>query len=1041
MEINHIFVPENFYKDNQIIISKIKNLISFLWENPKIVFQLISNMEENKLQDIIPFLINNFYQNIFSTNILENHLLYIILLLISKEIDLIDNFSSLEDKKKFLEGNLLNIFLDEILKIPEMQKYFKVILQNVIEEVNVKSNGFFIIDNTEILMKNKINFDIKNIEEIITTTIAEKEKEQENGKSSKSKMKTEIDFMKQSICSISSIQSSINIPQKLFVGGKDDFLVEKYFEDVTKEVLESKMKDENTSLNMKEFYNFQIKLFNIMNQGNLNKNIEIFSNKVLLKDIYKSPESIKIANVYKRYFAFIITTINGILDNMKKYSNSFPYSLKIIFKAIVILFKKKFDNKITNVEIYYFLGKFLFNKILLPFFLHPEDHCFTSSLAIFSDDTYYNLEIISIIINKFYSGYLFFYEDNGGTLNPFNAYFLDKIPELYKIFEDITDVNLPEGMQEFLESKSLENFDYHYSYFNEYKNEILYHQSCCLSFYYLFYIVKLIKTNNLFENNQKFKEIFENIINDKNLIDMLNEKRNKKPEQIKIKKNTIQKINAEYFIINQITFNTNLKDINDDCYLNNKCYMQFNNMLSDDKKTNENYFITKIKTALCEILNVIPYITYLITQSIINKKSLNNISLILTDILHYQLYLSQNKNFNQIKEFLPFEYSASILVDNIDQIPEKYSKNNYELLFNEIKNELNNAISNLELDTLSQFYNNFLILSSKKEIYQKNINKIAKISFKKEINKIINQIPINLKVKINNNSVEFKQSKFNSKKMKLNIYYDKKKNIIIFKTIETFVRNFFLINDIGFDPTSYITTGNKLDAKDIFDYLKYLNLPQLIINFFTKELRIILTENGLFESPNNTLISRRIDVIYDFVISNIYNLIYRYLPSDKDKNFKNKCKMLSWTNITNFIKNNAKLFGNLAIRIGDCFKRLAKRQTPFEKYLCLKEICEYLKNIPCDAKIKYILENNSVLLLNPVLIYGIIKAENATFISDIKFIRMFNLEKNTTNEKMLDDLINGYINYILDISHEDLIDVEEEEFKLKCFETIDDNDD
>ena len=918
-----------------------------------------------------------------------------------------------------------------------MQKYFKVILQGVIEEVNFKSNGFFIIDNTEILMKNKINFDIKNIEDIITTTIAVKE--QENEKDTKPKMKTDLDFLKQSIHSISSIQSSINIPQKLFSGGKDDFLVEKYFEDVTKEVLESKMKNVNTSLNMQEFFNFQIKLFYIMNSDKLNQNIEIFSNKVLLKNIYKSPESIKIANVYKRHYAFIITAINGILDNMKKYSNSFPYSLKIIFKAIVILFKKKFDNKITNVEIYYFLGKFLFNKILLPLFQHPEDNCLSSSSTIFSEDTYYNLEIISIIMNKLYSGYLFFNEDNGGVLNPFNGYFLDKIPELYNIFEDIIDVNLPEGMQEFLESKNLENFDYHYSYFNEYKNEILYHQSCCLSFNDLFYVVKAIKKKNLFENNEKFKEIFEKIINDKTLINMLNEKFFKKPEEIKDKKEILQKLNIEYFIINQITYNDNLKDINE-FYLNNKTYMQFNNMLSDDKETNEIYYITKIKTALCEILNVIPYISYMITQSKINKKSLNNFRLILNDILHYQLYISQNKNFSQIKEFLPFEYSASILVDNIDQLLEKYSKNNYELLFNEIKDDLNNSISKLELDTLSQFYSNFLISSSKKEIYQKNINKITKIPFKKEINKIINEIPIYIKVKISNNSIEFKQSKLNAKKMKLNIYFDKEKNIIIFKAIEDFVQNIFLINDIGFDPSSFITT-NKLDSKDIFDYLKFLKLPQLIIHFFTKELRIILTENGLFESPNNTLISRRIDVIYDYVISSIYNLIYRYLPSDKDKNFNHKCKMLSWTKITNFIKNNAMLFDNLGIRIGDCFKKLARRQTPFEKYFCLKEICEYLKNITCEAKIKYELENKSVLYLNPVLIYGIIKAENATFISDIKFIRMFNLEKNTTCEKMLDDLDNGYINYILDISHEDLIDVKEEEFKLKCFEMISENDD
>ena len=125
----HILTSKTFYEAYESLFQNIRNFIICLWDNPKIFYNLMIYSDKNELQNnIIPLLINNFYENIFSSNILENQLVYICIIFIIEEINKIN---SLNDKNNFLENEIFDIFINELLKKVEIQSYFRFIIQDV----------------------------------------------------------------------------------------------------------------------------------------------------------------------------------------------------------------------------------------------------------------------------------------------------------------------------------------------------------------------------------------------------------------------------------------------------------------------------------------------------------------------------------------------------------------------------------------------------------------------------------------------------------------------------------------------------------------------------------------------------------------------------------------------------------------------------------------------------------------------------------------------------------------------------------------------
>ena len=1032
------------------------------------MYKIINHSDNNDLKNsIIPLLVNNFYENIFSENIIENQLIYIIIMLIGKEINVLTDIT---EKKNFLDNGIINDFLKELIKKAEIQKYFKIIVEDVIKEVNLKSNENYLNNfNNDYIFDNKINLDVLNIEELITQKMNEIETEREKEiKNKKRKFTKSIENTSSLVGIVSDIPfNNVNNRSNTMytnINNAKDPNIKKYFDDVTKSILENKVNDNEASDNIKEFCISQIKIMNFINKGS---NMEIYSNQTILKHIYRSSISSKILNVYQNFFGIIIDAINHLIENIQNNLSILPPSLKIICKSIVLLAKKKFGNNFTYIDSVYFFGKFFFNKLLLPFFEYPQKNCFLISPLLFTEEAYYNLEIISIIFNKLYSGNLFFQTENGGNLTPFNGFFLEKIPQLYAIYEEIMSINLPSNITQLIESEQLEEYNYEYNYFSENKNEIIYHQSCCISFNDILALLKTIHNNKDLVFDENFKKCYEKIMNNKKNLNYIleksckngelannifNNKEDSKDSANNDKKDThiLSNNNLEYFIINRVTFNKynakKIRSINSKfSYLNLDETEQLNEKIQDKDKENiqNELFMNKIKNSFCEILLNLPYIDYMLNKNYIKTSSQNDFISFLSDIQSYQKNL-----VNQIMDLWNFQYAISYLLDNIPNLPNCYSENNYELFIKEIKNEINESIKSLEFDTLSQFYNNFDYFDLKLEISQIYTTKLSKIPVITKIRKTMEQVPVFLKIKVTHGNtgnafdniiLEIKKSITNAKKMKNtdNIFIDLKRNLIVFKTLDIFAKNFSFDKNINYYIYEFLNIPSK-DKRNIFDYISKFNYNLKLIEFFTKDVRQILIDNNNNSNINNldqSIINTILSKSYDYFMNNFYDSVYKYLPCEKDNNLSGKINKLSWTNLSHYVQNNANLYECIIQKIVNGFHNFEKSKIPSEKFFTYRDLVEISKKIQCHETIKFFnKEKNKEILLNPIILYGIIKSKPKYLVSDVNFVHYFIQEKSGEIEEFFDVQLPSYISYILNLNHTNLYNINEDEFTIKCNE-------
>jgi hypothetical protein len=507
--------------------------------------------------------------------------------------------------------------------------------------------------------------------------------------------------------------------------------------------------------------------------------------------------------------------------------------------------------------------------------------------------------------------------------------------------------------------------------------------------------------------------------------------------------------NIEYIIINRIAYNKKNFQKNKYDYTSFNIFDKNEINEFEEKKEEENteennkLFINKIKTMLCQVLYNTPYLDYMINNYYIKSESLNDFLLILSDIKIYQSFIAKHKTSNNIKYYFPYEFSMNFLMNNIKNLSSNYSDNNYELFINELKNETNESLKCIKFDEISQFYNNFNFLEIKQEINQKYLSKLLRIKIYKKTKKIIEEAHVFIKIKVTNGnnqnnfdnmSIDIKQSTSNAKKMKNSndLYIDLKKNIIIFKTIESFSRNFSFETNINFFILEYLKHLND-EEKDIFSYISKIKFNEKLFDFFNKDLRHILTENGFLDNYDKTIINNIMSKIYNYFLNYLYDSIYSFLPSQKDKEFNMKTNRLTWTKLSNFIKTNANLYECIIQRIIQSFIRLEKSKIPSEKYFFFKEIVEISQIFPCEEKIKYFNKiKEKEVLLDPIILYGIIKAKPNNIISDIKYVHYFIQDKNNLVEEYFDLLLPSYILYINELDHTYLYGVNQDTFTVNC---------
>ena len=459
-----------------------------MWEEPKIVALLLSNSQKDDVKEYLaPFICNNFYQNILSPYTIEENLLYVIAIMLKEEISKLNSINQINN---FLDKTPCGYLLWELRYKSNIQIFSKNIIYKFIEEIETKCSD------------NKLNLNIINI----VKEIQETEKNLKKNKKNINNLEDLI-FVKNINIPLGGNEEDINFDVfKMNNKREADEFNDKYVSNLTKEELEkiinNKYKDNK---NMSDYI--------LKQKTKINNDDKLFTNENLINNIFDSKYSKILYFLYEINFLkitkFLDILLNLFLENIKL----LPKALKYICKIISILIKKKFPEIIKSDE-NAFISRFLFVNLLFPLFKNPN-YIYINNLII-SENTLYNINYLLDIFNELLLGKFFDNKANNFHLTPFNWYFIGKMENIFKLYENVLDIKFPLLFEKFVNDQ-LPN-DYRYDYFNEHPEEKISHKSICLSLNDLSYLIKnidkcknilfpqLINNNIIVNENDKNKE-------------------------------------------------------------------------------------------------------------------------------------------------------------------------------------------------------------------------------------------------------------------------------------------------------------------------------------------------------------------------------------------------------------------------------------------------------------------------------------------------------------------------------------------------------
>ena len=1015
----------------------IVKLMTYLWEEPKLVVNLISTADKaDIIESLAPLIVNNFYENILSPNYIEDSLLYVITLLLKEEINKLKNIN---DYSIFLNETPCSYLLQELNEKKDIQTFFKLIITKAVEKLESNCSNKDLIFNLS-----KIEEEIRKKENL------SKKNDKNDNKSIFTKIKkNKNDIVRNTVNNIDpteslELESELNISRSILFEPK--LFKEKYFTNFSKEkIIEEKEKSKSYSNKKKENENenekndiYDIYLNKLSSDENQNQSDVVENYIYNKKNKYDNEEFLidldndeKVRKIYMDHFYRVLECINIIISNMLENLYFLPYSVKCICKIISILIKQKFPNS-NIIEQNAFISRFFFTKLFLPFFLFPAYEALITNILI-SKKTVNNLRIIGDIILKLVSGELFMSDLPTNEFTPFNLFFIEKMPEIANIFKEIKKVNLPNFIEKYLNDQLPEDFKF--NYFNEYPEEIVIHRSICFKMDDINAIIKTIgKKKELFfsENSNKgLKKTYEKLCNksSKFIMNEINKKQTLRrnlslKDTINIKDKlenkyikTIKLPKAYYFLISDILINEKYKTLF-------KLEQKEPNFRIDELKTVENDTdiiqnnLIRVKNSICSILynyhslikKDFPEGTTIDTKSIFNE---------------INKYIKSNNYL--IDDSIPTQWFLNCLLENLQKIPETYTNNDYELLYDEIEKDINNSIENVNFDTICFIHEKLNYAKRLKNNYEKKKKNLKKIKLNDKINNIIEKIsiPVALYFDYDKKLLKIEKANVNVKQLQLMddiVIVDTKKNCMICKTIKIFTNEF---------PN--LTKYQTYQDIDLFKFEKDLDLPERLQEYFDI-IKEHLQKCKILNENNLNIIGNK---LYDYILGKLYDKIFPKEHTIDDKIFRQSV-FLSWIEPKHFIQDKKNyIFDGFLPDVNNFLKKLEKQKSPRKKFSYMSKIFELIRNL-----VKF---NGGDIMTGvddqmPILNYALIKARPLRIYSNCKFMELFLGDRR--NKKEDSELIQllSLCDYICNMSYSKLINVSKEEYNLKCKEAANNDD-
>ena len=935
---------------------------------------------------------NNIYENILSSTYIEDRLMYVITLVLNDEIN--TKLNTTNDFNSFLDGTSCGYFLQQLNLKMDVINFYKIIMVNLVSTLENMSSS------------KKINFNVKQIQEDFIKMKGIMEE-----KLAKTGEKTNIvdnDFFRSNFLS--------DFEKELAKETNDDTLNDRiksskrkelfntYIPDVTKDEIEKKIEENKGNEGIKEYCTNLIKQYE--------KNPKIFSNESFLANVFNSSVSKEVMALYQLDFYKVIKIIDELFNSLLNNMYLIPYSLKCICKILSILLKKKFKH-LSKIEHNIILSKFFFNKLFLPAFRDPRFSSFINNFII-SGVTLQNLETISNIIEKLISFNFIKGDEDNGDLSPFNRYFLDKMPTVLEFFDNLSQVKLPLFIEKVINNPE-KNFVY--DYFQENEEEIIFHRSICFSLDDFICLLNNMETckNIIFKDNstRELEITFEKVFySNKEIIDELKKKEEFEVLQVgKKKKSRQEKKILNFFLFTKLIINDKYKKLFElDQAKPNFSLKELKSTETDAEIQKNN--IIKIKNLFSGLL----YNYRNLVKTDFNEGTTVNTLKILKELKKFM----KSSNF-VIDGSIPSEWYVDSLFECLKSLPPDLQNNDYENLYNSLMNDVNNAMKEMDFESMSYCLGK-VKFANRGKIYFENLKKdITEIELNEKVQMIIEKsiIPVNISVKLKEKEIKIEKGKSIKEIPYLDLYKDDNDKKITCSTIESFGNKF---------PNIEMIRKFNEPETELFDLEEELNLTNELDNYFNIVREHLIKKMNFDETQKEfELITNK---IFDYVMEKIYDKIYPSEPFIEDNIIFTQCILTSWIEPQHLIKGrNNYLFDSFLPEVIKFFDKIEKEKSPRKKLENMINIFTSIENV-----VKFNGDNKDIGVDDqlPILNYAFIKAHPFPICTNCKYMELFLGNKKFKLEgNYLTQLIT-VCKFIENLSAKDLFDVTEEKFKANC---------
>ena len=699
--------------------NSVKAFLFCFRQNNDLMLRLIECVDNKQCDILVPFLCHFFYENFYMESTEQEEILYIIYLLLEKEIDSLFTPSV----STFLDQSFVSKFLTEMGNRYEIKHYIDIILNYMIlniEEVNIKYNSLDIIGNKSeegreyydmsyedgifhrsAKTGDKNPFTLARNETVQNIQINEKMPiNEKNFKKSlmipPSMTTNEVSFGLNKVGTSTFFGDNINNKNFMNTVPLKKEINSDLFNNINEKFIRDKIEKETNEI-MKHFYVRQLRKLQASKNPDLFNGNKYYEKMKMQKKIY----SFAVTQFNKSY-SLVINFINELLTNLEN-DTIVPYSIKVICKFIYKLLKRRFKN-ISKMQCNILICQFLFDKLIFPVLQNPDINDAGKDMII-SFNTRKSLSNIYVVCKKLVRGELFSIEDKD-YLVIFNKFIINNYHRINKIIDKLIHVKAPEKLiklsEQFydddffqLENIKRDTSSINYEYFKENSNDFMQHKSICFSTKELFLLFEIVNNNKerFIQESSPLQKIFEDLSSNIN----------------KIEKNKY-----DYYVIISDEYDDEISQL----------LFHKEQKLALGKAKNNDDLIKNLKYCICQLISNIDISP--------NWKWVYQNSDTISTFQFIHKYVTANnfdsKNYMKKENIIPLCWYSQYIINNIKKIENDYwGLNDYIMLYENIEYEI--EIQFKKLRRLNDFLTvnistKFILIDHKIKIFNQELENV-----------------------------------------------------------------------------------------------------------------------------------------------------------------------------------------------------------------------------------------------------------------------------------------------------------------------------